>query len=139
MLSLKKLLERYARSYTTIRGGSDELQAAEPSPAPQPVVKKEEFQQDIEGLIRANTTVIAFISVIVLALFVSTLLLIQKYIANPTVVASLFVGFGALSMGLTTVIVNLFKIKTQSDVFRILSRTLDSASLQTIIDIMKRA
>jgi hypothetical protein len=139
MLRLHPLLQKYARKPATIQGGSDELQQATTSAAaPRAVLNKDEFRADLEGLMRMNTVSIVLVAVVILIAFVSTLLMIRQYATNASAVATLFVGFGALTTALTTAILAMFKVKAQSDLLRILSRNLESASFQTVIDLLAK-
>jgi hypothetical protein len=140
MLRLNPLLQKYARRPATIQGGSDELQAqpATAATAPRVFVNKDEFRADLEGLMRTNTVSIALVAIVIVIAFIATLLMIRQYATNASAVATLFVGFGALTTALTGAILAMFKVKAQSDVLRILSRNLDSASFQTVIDLLAK-
>ena len=136
MLSMNELLTKYARTPASVEGGSDELAAAPPPPAV--VLDKEHFRQDLQRLRRTNTISIGTLAAVIAVAFVITLLLINKYTSNATAVASLFGGFGALTVGMTTAIMAAFKVKAQSDILDILSRNLESASFQTIVDVLAK-
>jgi hypothetical protein len=145
MLRLTPLLQKYARKPATIQGGADELQIerlAQPTAAPvaalRPVLDKEAFRGDLKGLMRTNTIAITLVAVVIVVAFVATLLMIRQYATNASAVATLFVGFGALTTALTSAILAMFKVKAQSDLLRILSGNLDAASFQTVIDVLSK-
>jgi hypothetical protein len=141
MFRLQSLLQRYARQPVTIKGGADDLQQpAQPAAPAAAPLNKEDFRRDLEGLMRTNTLSIVLVVIMIVVSFGATLVMIHQYATNASAVATLFVGFGALTAALTTAIFAMFKVKTHSDMLRILSKQLDSASLQTVIDIFaKRA
>lgn len=139
MFRLDSLLRKYARKPATIKGGADELQAPPAVTVPvAPPLNKEEFRHDLDGLVRTNTFSIALVTIVIVLAFGATLLMIRQYATNASAVATLFVGFGALTAALTTAIFAMFKVKAHSDMLRILAKHLDSASLQTVIDIVAK-
>jgi len=136
MFSLKPLLARYSRTARTIQGGADDLQKV--PPPPKPVLDKEQFQTDLQALRRTNTIAIVMLASVIVVAFVITLFFIHRFISNATAVASLFVGFGGLTGGITTAILGAFRVKAQSDLLAILSKNVDSMSLQTVIDVLSK-
>ena len=106
-------------------------------PAPPPL-NKQQFREDLQALRRTNTIAIGTLVGVIVIAFVITLMFINHFVTNATAVASLFVGFGTLSTGITTAILGAFRVKAQSDLLDILSKNVDSTSLQTIIDVLSK-
>src|ERR1043166_2610374 len=138
MFSLHPLLTRYARTVKTIQAGADEIAQSVPSEPLAAPLDKRRFIADLAALRRTNTIAIATLVGALLATFVVILLMIWKHSSNPIAVASLFVGYGGLSTGITTPILGAFRGKTQSALMEILARNMGSMSIQTAIDVLAK-
>ena len=138
MFSINALLNRYSRTAATIRGGSDELEPTTSTAVQAPVLDRQKFRKDLDGLRRMNTVAIVTLGTVILIAFLITLYLIRQYNGNATTVAALFVGFGTLTAGATTAILGAFRVKAQSDLLWMLSANIHAVSLQTIVDVLSK-
>src|SRR3954447_26878382 len=135
--SLDSVLKRHARAIHAVPAGADELGERPPVPTAA-LFNADAFRRDLDALRRTNLWNIVAIVAIVIVLGVIVGILINQNLGNPAVVTSLFVGFGTIAVGLTTVVGTMFKILGQSQFLRILSNHLDGQTAQTMVDILSK-
>jgi hypothetical protein len=140
MAGLGDVLEQYVDCPSVPPGtlGYDEAQSDTVGRTRKKGLDKEKLKSDLEAIKRDNTRYFLVCVVMVGSLFLASIAIVLANLNNPGWVKVAMGGFGASAAGLITVMTNLWRTKSSTEVLLLLIPGMDADALKTIILILAK-
>jgi hypothetical protein len=142
MKSLQPVLQKYAGTSeaTGVRLGSDEtqLESRGEGSSDQQSIDRVALRNDLEAVKRDNNRYFALCVVMVVGLFIACVVLVLTNLKNAGLIKIAMSGFGVSAAGLITMMTNLWRVKSNTEILLVLAINTDSETLRTIVNILAK-
>jgi hypothetical protein len=143
MTSLSTVLQKYAEPgrELTVQLGSDETheeETPEKETTKGPTVDREALRKDLKALKQDNNRYFVVCVVMVILLFVVCVVVILMNLKDAGIVKLAMSAFGVSAAGLITVMTNLWRVKSNTEVLILLAVNTDSDTVKTVINVLAK-
>jgi len=140
MASLRDVLQKYAApsKAPSARAGADETNPSEVVSEQIIKIDRGAFQRDLEAVKRGNRAYFIVCVVMIVLLFMVSLIVVLSNLDKPDWIKVAMTVFGVSSAGLITVMINLWRTKSNTEFLLILAPNVDAETLRIIIEILAR-
>lgn len=140
MHSLREVLKDYSDAVRapSALAGSIEGGVATEAVLPSKIIDREAFRNDLAALKRDNDRYFKICVMMIVLLFVVSVGVVLGNLSRPDWIKIALTGFGVSSAGLITVMINLWRTKSNTEVLLILVPNVDSDTLKTVIGILAK-
>ncbi len=142
MKALQPILQKYVgtSNVPTVRLGSDETQLEKrgETSSDERAIDRVSLRNDLEAVKRDNNRYFVLCAGMVAVLFIACIVLVLTNLQNASLIKIAMSGFGVSAAGLITVMTNLWRVKSTTEVLLVLAVNTDSETLRTIINILAK-
>jgi hypothetical protein len=143
MTSLSAVLQKYAEPgrELTVHLGSDETQEEArlgKETTKGQTVDREALRKDLQALKQDNNRYFVVCVVMVVLLFVVCVIVVLMNLKDASIVKLAMSTFGVSAAGLITIMTNLWRVKSNTEVLILLAVNTDSDTVKTVINILAK-
>jgi hypothetical protein len=143
MTSLKSLLQQYsdgAHAISVQLGADETLSDAQRHVAARGQdINRKTLRKDLQRVKQDNNRYFVVCAAMVVLLFVVSVGLVIVNLQNAAVVKIALSAFGVSAAGLITVMTNLWRVKSNTELLMILAINTDGETLKTVVNILAKA
>lgn len=142
MTSLRAVLHKYADvTVPTAPLGSDET-GNEEKPERKRVkradIDKANLRKDLEAVKRDNGRYFVVCVVMIGLLFITSIIVVLTNLANPDIIKGAMAAFGISTAGLITLMIKLWRTKSNTEMLILLAINMDAETIKTVIGILAK-
>lgn len=142
MTSLRAVLHKYADvTVPTAPLGSDETDQEE-KPERKRVkrvdIDKANLRKDLEAVKRDNGRYFVVCVVMIGLLFITSIIVVLTNLANPDIIKGAMAAFGISTAGLITLMIKLWRTKSNTEMLILLAINMDAETIKTVIGILAK-
>jgi len=140
MASLRRVLQEYSGKPLTTMGQTDseDPHLGKKRPSGMTANAKQDLRRDLEAVKRDNHRYFLICVVMILVLFVASIAVIFTNLGKPGLIKIAMAGFGVSTAGLITMMVNLWRVKSITEILLLLAVNMGPESVQTVINILSK-
>lgn len=142
MTSLRAVLHKYAdATVPSAPLGSDETDNEE-KPERKRVkradIDKANLRKDLEAVKRDNGRYFVVCVVMIGLLFITSIIVVLTNLANPDIIKGAMAAFGISTAGLITLMIKLWRTKSNTEILILLAINMDAETIKTVIGILAK-
>lgn len=138
-IKLRDVVRQYAGSLSapSVTGGSDET-IVHVAPEQPPAIDREALRRDLARVVKSNQSGFVVCVAMLIILFLATLSLVIFNFDKPGLVKAAVSALGVSSAGVVTMMIKLWRNKSNTEMLMILAISMDAQTMRTVIEILAK-